>query len=140
MYRKAVQIIFVLLALNFLGGAALAQNTGHIFTTFQDGTTVNANIYPSKDAVFLNGGPQNHSAKGLPDGTYYFQVTDPNGSVLLSTDGVACRQLQVINEIVAGSTGPACKHANGSTNSNNGGSIPVQLIPLDRKSVCRERV
>src|SRR5205823_12044891 len=69
--------------------AALAQNTGHIFTTFQDGTTVNANIYPSKDSVFLNGGPQNHSAKGLPDGIYYFQVTDPNGSVLLSTDNVS---------------------------------------------------
>src|SRR5205085_5498162 len=96
-----------------------------------DGTKVNQNLFPSKASVYLNGGPQNEHSNGLPDGTYYFQVTDPNGGTLLSTDNISCRQLQVIGEIVAGATGPACQHANGSQNNNNGGSIPVQLIPFN---------
>src|SRR5438046_504966 len=110
---------------------AIANVDGAIFTTSSDGTTVNANIYSSKADVYLNGGPQNENSNGLPDGTYYFQVTDPNGSTLLSTDNISCRQLQVSGGIVAGATGPACKHANGSQNNNNGGSIPVQLIPFN---------
>ena len=35
--------------------------------------------------VYINGGPQNEDTQGLPDGTYYFQVTNPSGAVLLST-------------------------------------------------------
>src|ERR1043166_4958327 len=119
------------LALFVSAAPASAQNfSGRIFTTFADGTTVNGNIYPSKDAVYLNGGPQNTNSNGLPDGTYYFQVTDPAAKVLLSTDDISCRQLQVIGGVVKGATGP-CPHANGAQNNNNGGSIPVQLIPFD---------
>src|SRR5262249_53996986 len=81
-------------------------------------------------SVYLNGGPQNEHSNGLPDGTYYFQVTDPAAKVLLSTDDISCRQVLVVNGIFAGATGP-CPHANGAQNSNNGGSIPVQLIPFN---------
>ena len=63
--------------------------------------------------MYLSGGPQNLKASGLPDGTYYFQVTNPSGATLLSTDAAVCRQLMVVNGRVAGSTGPSCKHATG---------------------------
>src|SRR5262249_5840439 len=109
------------LALFVSAAPASAQNfSGSIFTTFADGTKVNGNIYPSKPAVYLNGGPQNEHSQGLPDGTYYFQVTDPAAKVLLSTDNISCRQLLVAGGIVTGATGP-CPHANGSQNNNNGG-------------------
>src|SRR5512132_4095786 len=82
------------LALCFTSGAAIAGPvTGAIFTTIIDGTAVNHNIYDRKEDVYLNGGPQPNAPcteAGLPDGDYYFQVTDPSGKVLLSKmeDGV----------------------------------------------------
>lgn len=102
---------------------------GAIFTSMGDGATVNQNKYASKADVYLNGGPQNQNANGLPNGTYYFQVTDPSGATLLSTDNAVCRQLLVVNGAVAGATGP-CPHANGAFNPANN-STPVQLIPFD---------
>src|SRR5947208_658028 len=128
---KLFFLVCLILTLTLLPGNAWANINGAIFTTLGDGTKVNQNLYPSKPAVYLNGGPQNEHSNGLPDGTYYFQVTDPNGNTLLSTDNISCRQLQVIGEIVAGATGPACQHANGAINNNNGGSLPVQLIPFN---------
>src|SRR5256885_11406095 len=83
---------------------AWANINGAIFTTLGDGTKVNQNLFPSKDSVYLNGGPQNEHSNGLPDGTYYFQVTDPNGGTLLSTATILFRQLQVIGAIVAAAT------------------------------------
>lgn len=106
-----------------------AAFSGAIYTSLGDGTVVNQNLYDSKDDVYLNGGPQGQSPKGLPDGTYYFQVTNPSGAVLLSTDNAECRQLQVTGGVVSGSIGPACKHANGSFNPANS-STPVQLTPF----------
>ena len=108
--------------------------TGAIFTTLSDGTSVNANIYDLKADVYLNGGPQNQNSAGLPDGFYFFQVTNPSGSVLLSTDDAVCRQLQVAGGVVAGpafspSYPSGCLHAPGTTNIANG-STPVQLIPF----------
>ena len=129
--RPGLLAALAVLALIVSAAPASAQNfSGSIFTTFADGTRVNGNIYPSKAAVYLNGGPQNENSAGLPDGTYYFQVTDPAAKVLLSTDDISCRQVLVVGGIFAGATGP-CPHANGSQNTNNGGSIPVQLIPFN---------
>jgi hypothetical protein len=66
--------------------------TGAIFTTIADGTKVNGNIYADKNDVYLNGGPQSGcSQAGLPDGEYFYQVTDPSGKVMLSQDPVTCR-------------------------------------------------
>jgi hypothetical protein len=107
--------------------AAADQITGAIFTTTADGTTVNANIYFNKADVYINGGPQNPNGPGLPDGNYYFQVTDPSGQTLLSTDDVTNRELQVVNGNVFGVSGTGT-HANGLFNAANN-SIPVQLIP-----------
>ncbi|PYS99644.1 MAG: hypothetical protein DMF63_11225 [Acidobacteria bacterium] len=102
---------------------------GAIYTTLGDGQTVNQNVYPNKPAVYLNGGPQNPNAHGLPDGTYYFQVTNPSGSVLLSTDLANCRQEMVVAGKMAGGTGP-CPHPNATVNDANG-SRGVQLVPFN---------
>ncbi|MDP9263797.1 MAG: hypothetical protein M3O85_05695 [Acidobacteriota bacterium] len=123
----AVALFLCVMAL--VGVAAAAQFFGAIFTTNFDGTTVNGNIYQAKKDVYLNGGPQNLHANGLPDGTYYFQVTDPSGAVLLSTDPAACRQVTVSGGKMAGASGP-CPHANGAFNPANG-TTPVQLIPFN---------
>src|SRR5215471_1469437 len=79
----------VVALLPFLGaaltGGALAGDA--LYTTTNDGTAVNANIYATSTDVYISGGPQNPKAAGLvPDGTYYFQVTDPSG-------GTLCRQV-----------------------------------------------
>ena len=131
MYRRVKQILLTggagLICALSLGDAAAATISGAIFTTTVSGTTVNGNIYEAKADVYLNGGPQNTNANGLPEGDYYFQVTDPSGAVLLSTDAITCRQLTVAGGKVSGGSG-SCPHSNGSFNPANG-STPVQLIP-----------
>ncbi len=128
--RTALRTVVAALAITAASVAIGApQFTGAIYTSLPDGLTVNANLYDAKPNVYMNGGPQNQHAAGLPNGTYYFQVTDPNGGTLLSTDPVVCRQLTVSNGAVNGAAGPACKHADGIFNNANG-SKPVQLIPF----------
>ena len=129
----AIRVLLCLFALILLVGAqsASAQSfSGSIFTSFNDGTTVNGNLYPSKDAVYLNGGPQNKNSNGLPDGVYYFQVTDPSGGTLLSADDVTCREVLVSGGVFAGPTGPCPHNAGGvppGTPNPANNSISVQL-------------
>lgn len=61
-----------------------ANLTGAVFTTNGSCSGTDVNLYPDKDSVYANGGPQNDHAAGLPDGAYYVQVTSPDG-VLLGT-------------------------------------------------------
>ena len=56
---------------------------GAIFTTNSDCTGVDLNIYASKDAVYIDGGPAHTGAAGLTPGTYCVQVTDPSGATVL---------------------------------------------------------
>jgi len=118
----------------WFGQAALAAFNGAIYTSTADGTVVDKNIYDSKDDVYLNGGPQNSNANGLPSGEYYFQVTTPSGALLLSTDPVVCRQINVANGVVSGVGADAvtagCAHAIGAYNPANK-STPVQLQPFN---------
>ncbi|HEU0171511.1 MAG TPA: hypothetical protein VFR26_08675 [Acidimicrobiales bacterium] len=79
--RRALVAGLVLAALLMTGGppAQAQQVSGAIFTTLADGSEVNFNIYPNKEAVYLDGGPgpgAPQDAAGLPDGTYVFQVTN----------------------------------------------------------------
>lgn len=108
--------------------SASAAFFGAIYTSIADGSQVNQNLYEIKGDVYLNGGPQNQNSAGLPNGTYYFQVTTPNG-VLLSTDPAICRQLTVSGGSISGAAGP-CPHTNGVFNPNNN-STPVQLVPFN---------
>jgi len=113
--------------------ALSAAFSGHIYTSTADGTVVNANIYDAKEEVYLNGGPQNQNGAGLPNGLYYFQVTNPSGSLLLSTDEIQCRTLRVVGGVVSGYVHDATcltpDHPDGPLNPANG-STPVQLIPF----------
>ena len=109
--------------------AAQAALSGAIWTSLSDGTTVNANLYDNKSDVYLNGGPQNcGGGGGLPDGLYYFQVTNPSGSTLLSSDAIKFRMVQVVDGVIAG-VGGTGNHDEGSSGCNGG--TPVQLMPYD---------
>jgi hypothetical protein len=102
--------------------------TGAIWTSLANGTTVNANVYQHKNDVFLNGGPQNcGTGSGLPDGDYYFQVTDPSGLTLLSSDATSARQVRVTNGVIAGNGNGT--HSEGSASCSGG--LPVRLAPFD---------
>jgi len=104
--------------------------SGALFTTVADGSEVNFNIYPSKDAVYLDGGPgpgAPQGAAGLDDDTYVFQVTDPSGKTLLSQDAARCRQFVVTNGIISSVVVTGCEHVTGSDIDH--GATTVQLMP-----------
>lgn len=136
--KFAIPCAIVIASAGLLGSPAAAappvQLSGAIFTTDITGAPVNLNIYDAKEDVYLNGGPGINApddAAGLPAGTYSFQVTDPSGKVLLSTDPVACRQFEVDASGVIRSVAPsgACAHSTGSDAEDLG--ITVQLFPYD---------
>lgn len=113
--------------------AGAAAPTGAIFTTLPDGSEVNYNIYDDKRDVYLDGGPgpgAPQTAAGLDDGIYVFQVTDPSGKVLLSTDIAACRRFTVKDGIIIGVV-PAggCEHETGVDIDH--GAVTVQLMPYN---------
>jgi hypothetical protein len=87
-----------------MNGAAFAQQvSGAIFTTDQNSSYVNGNVYDFMEDVYLNGGPRPNApctAAGLASGDYYFQVTDPSGSVLLSTDDIKDRLVEVSGGLI----------------------------------------
>jgi len=83
---------------------------GAIWTSTFDGGRVDANIYAAKTDVYLNGGPTNCAGNGLDDGDYYFQITDPPGKILLSTDSIEDRRVTVINGKVSSYSGPHNTH------------------------------
>lgn len=131
--------LFKSLALVVLAVAAIAlpltahAPSGAIFTTVSDGSEVNFNIYPSKEAVYLDGGPGPGApagAAGLDPGTYVFQVTNPSGKVLLSTDAAKCRQFTVDSSgLITGVVVTGCQHLTGFDIDH--GAITVQLFPFD---------
>jgi hypothetical protein len=139
MQRLTIRIgVFMLSALTVLAFASIvgpreasgANISGAIFTTTAGGVTVNGNVYDNKADVYLNGGPNagphvvgssQCTSAGLDDDDYYFQVTTPNGDILLSTDLITSRQFHVAGGIWS-YTGT---HA--TTPSNCG--VAIQLIP-----------
>lgn len=115
------------------GGVQLSQDaaplSGAIFTTLEDGSRVNHNIYDHKCDVYLDGGPGPNAPKdaaGLPDGHYYFQVTDPSGKKLLSLDKVKFRQFEVEDGIIVGLSGDG-NHDTGVDIDH--GAVTIQLCP-----------
>jgi hypothetical protein len=131
-WRLVFGFVLASLVLLSTSSPAHAQLSGAIFTTLPDGSAVNFNIYPSKDTVYLDGGPPPgapQGAAGLPDGTYVFQVTDPPGKTLLSTDPGKCRQFKVANGIITGVVAAGgCEHMTHA--SVDPGAVTVQLIPF----------
>lgn len=141
----SVLILALVVALAIPGAAPIAAArglSGAIFTTMVDGSRVNANIYEDKDDVYLDGGPGPNApqgAAGLPDGDYYFQVTDPPGKVLLSVDPITSRKIRIEDGIIV-YVYPALTqtkyrgkwygtHETGTDIDHN--SLTVQLMPYD---------
>lgn len=115
----------------FAAQATAHAPSGAIFTTLSDGTEVNLNQFPSKEAVYLDGGPgpgAPQNAAGLDDGTYVFMVTDPSGDEILSTDLARCRQLTVDNGVIDGVVDNDCEHATGFDTDHS--AVTVQLFPF----------
>jgi hypothetical protein len=80
--------VFALLTIAATSALMAPPLTGSINTTDAGCGSVNINSFPNKDAVYLNGGPQNQNAgNGLPDGSYYVRVTEPDGTPLGSSIG-----------------------------------------------------
>ena len=125
--RATLALTFASLCLATLNAHA---PSGAIFTTLINGSEVNYNIYASKDDVYLDGGPgvgAPQTAAGLDDGTYVFQVTDPSGKTLLSTDVARCRQLTVANGVVSGVVATGCQHQTGVDVDH--AAVTVRLMP-----------
>ena len=80
-------IIAALAMGSLLAGGVLnaAPLPGAIFTTDSICSGVDLNIYASKDNVYIDGGPAHPGAASLPDGSYYVQVSNPSGSLVLGT-------------------------------------------------------
>lgn len=137
MLRRSVSVAAVaaaaVLTIAAPASAAAPPVTGAIFTTDASGVPVNLNIYAEKEDVYLNGGPGINApdgAAGLPDGTYSFQVTDPSGKTLLSSDAVVCRQFTVVGGVIQDVVAAGgCEHATGADGEDGGAT--VQLFPYD---------
>jgi hypothetical protein len=121
-----------------VAGTAGAQLSGAIFTTTPNGAIVNENVhYTAKNEVFLSGGPGPNAppgAAGLPPGEYYFQVTDPSGKTLLSTDSARNRCVVVgatgyiVNQRCGAAYGPGSHLLNAKANTAD--EFVIQLIPF----------
>lgn len=118
----------LLLALASVATPLTAQTSGAIYTSDRSGSLVNGNTYGNQRDVYLVGGPGAGApctAAGLPDGRYYFQVTNPSGQLLLSTDPIADREVVVQGGVIVA-------HVTGAHRTYPGpcGSRVVQLIPF----------
>ncbi len=105
----------------------LDQVTGAIWTTDPNGERINGNLYKNARSVYLAGGPHKRGAAGLQDGSYYFQVTDPSGKMLLSADSLEDRRFTVENGYIT-SIGLGTHKWNPDTTRGLG--IVVQLWPF----------
>jgi uncharacterized protein (DUF2141 family) len=109
--------------------AAATPIFGSIATVASGNPAPPQQIFGSKGDVFLAGGPVTTPCQFpeyLPDGTYYFQVTDASGNQLLSTDPVSERKVTVTKGVIAS--------YNGTTHATDGktacGSLAVSLMPF----------
>lgn len=125
------------------------QPPGGIFTTLADGARVHANRYFDREDVYLDASPGPHEraqASGLSAGDYFFQVTDPSGRELLSSDHVSCRRVHVngagfIDHVYPGTTyvrsgtdwrALPCLHQQGfDLHAAHDDAITVRLFPYD---------
>lgn len=84
MSKLLLKVLFLSSVIFFLFPAVkiAASFSGAVYTTDSVCSGVDLNIYSDKEDVYLNGGPSHGGAGGLPDGQYYVQVTEPDGSLL----------------------------------------------------------
>lgn len=134
--RKVIALVSLGLALAVMAVAAgVTQLSGAIFTTTASGLTVNGNIYTDKCDVYLNGGPGPNApswAAGLPDGQYYYQVTDPSGSVLLAGPGSVNDTAAKVVTVIGGVVTPLVQLCPFDDTPNPGGEYKVWVTPISQ--------
>ncbi len=123
-------LIVLLLSTSFAFSTARAaadgdQLTGAIWTTDSKGKRVNGNLFANPRGVYLTGGPFKTGGLGLPDGDYYFQVTNTAGNKVLSTDSITKRKFTVTQGAIT-----AVDDHNSKNDPVRGGLL-VQLWPFD---------
>lgn len=124
---KMVRLGIGTIALLFCSFSTLAQVSGSI-ATVDSGSTARQ-VFAHREDVFLAAGSLSSPCRAvdyLPDGKYYFQVTDPSGRVLLSTDPVAERGVTVRSGVLSSYDGTT--HA--IDGRNPCGSLAVGLMPF----------
>jgi hypothetical protein len=132
MHKPILAMCLFLFAAAVLVPPAHASLPGAIFTTVDNGSEVNYNIYQHKEDVYLNGGPgpgAPEGAAGLPEGDYVFMVTDPSGKKLLSTDIAACRIFTVKGGDISGLVTGGCGAPHLTNDDIDHDSKTVQLMP-----------
>jgi hypothetical protein len=82
-------VALVCIAAGISTALAAPPISGAIFTTESTCNGTNINIFSAKSQVYLDGGPAHPGAAGLPDGDYYVQVTEPDGTLLGTSVGTA---------------------------------------------------
>jgi hypothetical protein len=89
-------------------------------------------LYPTRDAVHLQlmSLAEPGDTLRLEDGRYVFQVTEPSGKALLSTDAASCRQFDVVNGTISGVVATGCEHRTGFDVER--AATTVQLMPYKR--------
>jgi hypothetical protein len=97
------RLTFIVLSMVVLAGAVVASAAlmaplaGAIFTTDVNCNGTDLNIYASKADVYIDGGPAHTGAAGLPQGEYYVQVTEPDGTLLGTSIGTTDETPVVVN-------------------------------------------
>ena len=124
--RPAWATGLVLAAALAAGPASAAAIHGALFTT-DAAANVNVNQYPTKADVYLSGGPGPNApctAAGMDDGVYVYQITNPSGTVLLSSDDISHREFTVSGGVIVS----ANDHP---TVASLCSSVGVQMAPFD---------
>ena len=106
-FTGGIAIAFLAIAAVFAAPTALRADPplpGAIFSTDSGCTGVDLNIYPDKDAVYIDGGPAHKGAASLPDGCYYVKVTSPEGTLL----GTSVGSLNEVPYCVSGGEPVSC--------------------------------
>jgi hypothetical protein len=118
----------LLLASLLVGGqASAAAIHGALFTTDSAGN-VNVNQYDTKADVYLDGGPPPNApctAAGMDDGVYVFQITNPSGTVVLSSDDISHREFTVSGGVIVSSNDHPI------VAGTCPGAVAVQMVPYD---------
>lgn len=124
--RPAWAAALVLASALAAGPASAAAIHGALFTT-DAAANVNVNQYPTKADVYLSGGPGPNApctAAGLDDDVYVYQITNPSGTVLLSSDAISHREFTVSGGVIVS----ANDHP---TVASLCGGVGVQMAPFD---------
>src|SRR5713101_8507403 len=132
---RKLPLIAAIMVWAFAIMAALPRSASanSVSTTNADDSVVNQNLYDAKTDVYISGKPTTCGGIGLtPDGTYYFQVTDPSGATLLSSDSLNCRILTVTNGVITAYAGGCAGHNTGTPIVDClDNKVTVQLAPFD---------